>query len=55
MKPQKIESPCIGICTLDNNDTCSGCLRTMPEIATWLTLSDERKLEILKRKSVNKQ
>lgn len=32
------ESPCIDVCVLDENDVCTGCLRTLDEIAGWSTL-----------------
>ena len=28
-------SPCIGVCTLDDDGLCEGCLRTTSEIAPW--------------------
>ena len=30
--PSKIDSPCIGICTLNDKDICIGCGRTVQEI-----------------------
>jgi len=30
--PSKIDSPCIGICTFNENDVCIGCGRTVKEI-----------------------
>ena len=41
------ESPCLSICSLDQNDVCEGCFRTGNEIEAWLTADDVRKLEIL--------
>ena len=41
------ESPCISICSLDQNDVCEGCFRTGNEIVDWFTADDVRKLEIL--------
>ncbi len=32
-------SPCINICTLDEDDHCVGCLRTLDEIAAWAGMS----------------
>ncbi len=32
-------SPCNSICTLDDNDRCLGCKRTLDEIVRW-TLMD---------------
>ena len=41
------ESPCISICSLDQNDVCEGCFRTGNEIIDWFTADDDRKREIL--------
>jgi predicted Fe-S protein YdhL (DUF1289 family) len=47
--PQRdpVPSPCTQICTLDANDTCQGCGRTLDEIAAWSTLSDEGKRAVV--------
>ena len=35
-------SPCIGVCLMDSDTGfCSGCLRTLGEIAAWSGASDE--------------
>jgi len=44
-----IESPCIKICTLDDDHICLGCRRTIDEISAWPKLNDEEKLKILER------
>ena len=44
----KVVSPCIKICTLQN-DFCIGCGRTTQEIAEWSKASDEKKRDILER------
>ena len=37
-------SPCINICRMDAaSGWCSGCLRTLDEIAAWSTLPDAAK------------
>ncbi len=36
-------SPCIGVCTLDANGLCRGCLRTMAEIAGWSRMDDDER------------
>ncbi|MEX0734502.1 MAG: DUF1289 domain-containing protein [Steroidobacteraceae bacterium] len=28
-------SPCLNICSLDDRGVCSGCFRTLAEIAEW--------------------
>ena len=47
MTPAKPQSPCISICTLDENDVCMGCLRTLDEIVDWTMLSDDEKRSVL--------
>lgn len=42
-------SPCVGICRIDRDRTCTGCGRTLNEIAEWSQASDDRKREILAR------
>ena len=29
------DSPCVGVCTLDDADLCIGCLRRGDEIGAW--------------------
>ena len=33
------ESPCIGVCALDDDGRCLGCLRTAAEVAMWTRMS----------------
>jgi len=48
MTPAEIpESPCINICELNNDDICSGCYRSLDEIALWSGYSDQDKHRIL--------
>ena len=35
-----VQSPCIGVCTLDPDGLCDGCLRSGTEIAAWLAMDD---------------
>ena len=40
-------SPCTGVCTLDDDDRCIGCARTLDEIAAWGSMgADERRAVI---------
>lgn len=41
-------SPCIGICELDAQNLCRGCLRSRAEITAWFTAGDAEKRDILK-------
>ncbi|MDQ3040640.1 MAG: DUF1289 domain-containing protein [Pseudomonadota bacterium] len=40
-------SPCIGICTIEDDGLCAGCHRSGTEIAKWLTLNDEARLRMM--------
>jgi predicted Fe-S protein YdhL (DUF1289 family) len=43
-----VPSPCISVCTLDASSSyCTGCLRTLHEIATWSTMSAADKRAVL--------
>ena len=45
-----VESPCRKLCALDPvTRVCTGCLRTLDEIARWGRMSDEEKRDILRR------
>ncbi len=46
---QSVPSPCIAVCTLDDDDVCIGCLRTADEIREWMILEREEKLAVLER------
>lgn len=52
-----IESPCIGVCTLDAAGYCIGCLRTLAEIGAWSQLppAERRRImdEVLPRRDVD--
>ncbi|MFK0300199.1 DUF1289 domain-containing protein [Brevundimonas sp. NPDC090276] len=46
--PRAIATPCVMICTVDGaSGLCLGCLRTLPEIATWSRMSDEERAQIM--------
>jgi predicted Fe-S protein YdhL (DUF1289 family) len=40
-------SPCIGVCTLDEQGYCHGCLRSSAEIARWLQMGDDERLQLM--------
>lgn len=46
-EPVSILSPCIGLCTLDAQGLCLGCLRSGDEIAAWLALDDAERRYIM--------
>lgn len=45
-----VTSPCNNDCLIDpKTELCRGCFRTLNEIINWFRLSNEDKLEILKK------
>ena len=44
-----VESPCIKVCVLDDQQVCIGCQRTLDEIVAWESLSDDARLLVLER------
>lgn len=50
MSRAPIPSPCINVCTLDpTGRICTGCLRSVDEIARWGGMSDAERAEVLSR------
>lgn len=48
LSPQRaVLSPCIGICSLDAQGLCEGCLRTVDEITRWSTMGDAERLWVM--------
>lgn len=46
--PQRaVLSPCVGICSVDAQGVCEGCLRTLDEIARWSTMGDAERLRVM--------
>lgn len=43
----KADSPCIRMCTLDDDDVCLGCGRSLKEITEWGGADARRRREIL--------
>lgn len=47
------QSPCIKICALDKAGLCTGCLRSLTEIASWAAMTSAeqwRLLEVLEER-----
>ena len=43
-----VASPCISVCRMDDaTGLCSGCLRTLDEIAAWSVLDDDARRDVL--------
>ena len=45
----KVMSPCVSICALDDDDVCIGCHRTGNEIVRWMQLNNDERREVLRR------
>lgn len=48
VKPEVVLSPCVGVCALDEDDVCIGCLRSGREITQWGYVDNAGKRAILK-------
>lgn len=44
---ERVPSPCVRNCCLDEADVCLGCFRLLVEITAWQQASDARRREIL--------
>ncbi len=45
----RVESPCVRLCTLDRDDVCLGCHRHIDEICAWAAADDDERRRILER------
>ena len=46
-RPMRPMSPCLSICTLDEDNVCMGCLRTLEEIRDWALFSPEQQRQLV--------
>jgi predicted Fe-S protein YdhL (DUF1289 family) len=42
-----IVSPCTGICAIEDDDLCRGCVRTLDEIATWGMMTPDQRTAVM--------
>ncbi|MBA8883900.1 hypothetical protein EV148_102241 [Dokdonella fugitiva] len=49
MNPQftPVLSPCIGVCRLDRDGLCEGCLRSGDEIARWVAMGEAERRRLM--------
>lgn len=48
--PEGVASPCVSICRMDEaRGVCTGCLRTLDEIAAWSAMDDVSKRDLLRQ------
>ena len=45
---ENVASPCISVCVLNCDDVCEGCFRTAHEIASWTTLDNNQKRDVVR-------
>jgi len=45
----EVKSPCVGKCTLNLADVCTGCQRTREEISRWYVMSNKEKRQVVER------
>lgn len=50
----RVESPCVRNCTLDDDDICLGCHRSIDEICAWGGASNDERRQILARAEARK-
>jgi uncharacterized protein len=52
MSDQEIQSPCIGVCSMDDlSGLCLGCYRTLNEIQGWWDLDNTGKQAVIEQAS----
>ncbi len=51
----RVPSPCVSICALDENDVCVGCQRTGDEITQWPRMSDEERRAVLEKVALREE
>ncbi|NNF50803.1 MAG: DUF1289 domain-containing protein [Gammaproteobacteria bacterium] len=44
---QRPDSPCTGICTLDDDEQCLGCHRSLDEIVEWDDLDAQAQWDVV--------
>ncbi|MFN2360068.1 MAG: DUF1289 domain-containing protein [Marinobacter sp.] len=54
-RKDRVASPCVSICALDENDVCVGCQRTGDEIMQWPRLTDEERRAVLEKVAEREQ
>jgi predicted Fe-S protein YdhL (DUF1289 family) len=46
-KATYIQTPCIRVCRLNEDDICIGCLRSLEEIGAWPDADTDERMRIL--------
>ncbi|EPJ46324.1 MAG: hypothetical protein OFPII_21390 [Osedax symbiont Rs1] len=51
---QDVASPCIRNCCLNEDDICLGCYRSLQEICSWSSLSNQDRGQVLHNANARK-
>ncbi|MCP4392590.1 MAG: DUF1289 domain-containing protein [Gammaproteobacteria bacterium] len=51
----RVESPCVRKCTLDGDDICVGCFRSIDEICAWGGAGNQQRHEILRSATTRRE
>ncbi|WP_083329183.1 DUF1289 domain-containing protein [Marinobacter salinus] len=51
----KVRSPCVQVCALDENDTCIGCQRTGGEILRWTQMTNDERRDVLRKVAIREE
>lgn len=43
----QVETPCINVCVVDRHGYCSGCRRSLDEIARWGRMTDAERRAVM--------
>ena len=46
-KKQRVPNPCVNLCSLNGDNICIGCYRTIDEVGAWGRLNDEERLRVV--------
>ena len=56
MSEVEVQSPCIGVCSMDDSTGfCQGCYRTIEEIQGWWDFSFEKKSDVINKTLVRQE
>ena len=54
-RPTRPMSPCLSICTLDDDNICMGCLRTLHEIKDWALMKPAAQWALVEELAVRRE
>jgi predicted Fe-S protein YdhL (DUF1289 family) len=54
-RPTRPMSPCMSICTLDEDNVCMGCKRTLEDIKCWAKLSPVEQWRLVEELAIRRE